>query len=65
MMFERGYFFEMMWDDAADFVFENGSVPEDCIAGLHLNAREKLCELIEREWKNQEWKNQEEDNEID
>ena len=50
MMFPAGWSYEMMWEDVSDFISDNGGLNESCLSKTHPKAREKMCEMIEKEW---------------
>ena len=49
-MFPEGFIFGVVWDYVWEHVFEARTLPENCLAMLTPNAREKCCGILERLW---------------
>ena len=51
--FFTSYYFETLWENFRDFVFDScGGLSEECLAKLTPVARGKACEIVEEYW---EW----------
>jgi len=43
-----------LWEDVWNEIFDNETIPEACISKMTPRAREKVCDLMEKYWKEQE-----------
>jgi len=51
--FSSGWMFETIWDTLGDYICYNweSDLPSDCISKLSPGARDKVCDLIEKVWR--------------